>query len=268
MFRLAVLTAPLAVNALFAQALPQRPSFEVATIKPSNPTRGRVGPSTSPGGRVFVGHATLKDLIAHAFDLQDFQVKGGDGWMRADQFDIDARPPASSDSGKPRPQTIQQPMNAEQHFALLSLLVDRFHLRFQQKDAEGPVLLLMEGKNPKLNPPADTKAYSWVGSATEGGMMTGTGIRGINASMALLADRLQWYFERPVIDRTGIEGSFDFKFQTPWNGPPITSSRLIRSPEVLTNIVSAIHGIGLKLENGKAPIETIAIDDAARPTPN
>jgi uncharacterized protein (TIGR03435 family) len=159
-------------------------------------------------------------------------------------------------------------MNAEQCEMLLSVLADRFHLRFHREDAEGPVLLLTKGKNPKLAPPADTSAYSWVGSATEGGMMTGTGIRGINASMPLLADRLQWYFERPVMDRTGIQGSFDFKFQTPWDGPPITSSKSIRSPEVLTTIVSAIQGIGLKLEDGKAPIETIVIDDAARPTPN
>ncbi|HXE63834.1 MAG TPA: TIGR03435 family protein, partial [Bryobacteraceae bacterium] len=243
------------------------PSFEVASIKPSNPTRGRVGPSTYPGGRVFVGHATLKDLVADAFDVQDFQVKGGAGWMRADQYDVDARPPASSESAKTRP-AIKAPLNPEQREMLLSLLADRFHFRFHREEVEGPVLLLTKGKAPKLDPPADAKAYSWVGSATEGGMMTGTGIRGTNASMALLADRLQWYFERPVIDRTGIQGSFDFKFQTPWDGPPITSSKSIRSPEVLTNIVSAIQGIGLKLENGKDQIETIVIDDASRPTPN
>lgn len=98
--------------------------------------------------------------------------------------------------------------------------------------------------------------------------MTGTGIRGINASVALLAERLQRYFERPVIDQTGIQGSVDFKFATAWDGPPITSSKAIRSPEVLANIVAAVHGIGLKLEPGKAQIQTIVIDGAEKPTPN
>ncbi|HVW07707.1 MAG TPA: TIGR03435 family protein [Bryobacteraceae bacterium] len=263
-----ILIVLLATDSSLAQRPAAPPAFEVASIKPSNPVKGLVGAYTYPGGRVFVGHSTLNDLVADAFEVQGFQVKGGAAWTRSDQYDIDARPPASSESAKPQPRTIQQPMNGEQRQMLRSLLADRFGFRFHREELEGDVLLLSKGRKPKLNPPEDPKVYSWVGSATDNGMMTGTGIRGVNASMALLADRLQWYFERPVIDRTGIPGVFDFKFATAWEGPPITSSKSIRSPEVLANIVAAVQGIGLKLEPGKAPIETIVIDAVEKPAPN
>jgi uncharacterized protein (TIGR03435 family) len=266
-FRLVLITL-WASAASLAQVPANLPSFEVASIKPSDPTKGLVGAYTYPGGRVFLGHCTLQVLIADAFELQTFQVKGGPGWTRADDYDIDARPPAASESAKPQPRTINQPMNAEQRQMLLALLADRFALRFHREKPEGAALILSKGRDPKLSPPADPKAYSWVGSATDGGLMTGTGIRGINASMALLAERLQWYFERPVIDQTGIPGTFDFKFATAWDGPPITSSKAIRSPEVLANVVAAVQGIGLKLEPGKTSIETIVIDGVEKPTPD
>jgi uncharacterized protein (TIGR03435 family) len=151
---------------------------------------------------------------------------------------------------------------------LVSLLTDRFHLRFDREETEAPVMFLTAGKNLKLETPANADAFPWVGSAMSGGAIGGTGIRGINAPMSLLAERLMWYFERPVIDRTGIRGSFDFKSELSWDGPPITSSSALRNTEVLSSIITSLRAIGLKLETGSSLVENIGIDAAEKPSPN
>ena len=224
-----------------------------------------------PGGRVRIGHASLDNLIEDALELQSYQVSGGPGWVGDPkyQYDIDARVPASSESSKSNPPYPASPMNAEQRQMLLTLLADRFQLKFHRETRQLPVYLLKKGSDkPGLEAPKDQNAFPWVGSATDGGMMLNTGIRGSNASMALVAERLEWYFERPVIDETGIQGSFDFRFEITPDGPPITSSRLARSPEVLSSIVTSLHGIGLELKTSKGPVEVVVIDHAEKPSEN
>jgi uncharacterized protein (TIGR03435 family) len=266
MFRF-IFAVPFAYCVLSAQAI-DNPSFEVASIKPSNPTKGIVGAYTYPGGRIFLGHATLERLISYAFDIQSFQIRGGSSWIRTEKYDINAKPPRSSESAKAQPATNRTPLNSEQREMLLSLLADRFRLRFHREETEASVMFLTKGKNLKFENPANVNAFPWVGSATEEGAIAGTGIRGINASMSLLAERLTWYFERPVIDRTGIQGSFDFKSQMSWDGPPITNSSSLRSTEVLSSIITSLQRIGLKLETGRGRVETIVVDAAEKPSPN
>ena len=238
----------------------QTAAFDVASIKPSDPTHGHVGVLTYPGGRVNFGHQTLESLIADAFDLQAFQISGGPGWVRGDQYDIDAKPPANSESAKANPSSIKLPMNSEQHQMLQSLLADRFQLKFHREIKDGPVYLLEKGsKRLALENAKDKDAFPWVGSATQGGMMTGTGMAGINAPMNLLAERLMPYLGRPVIDKTGIQGAFDFRYLYVSDDP---------HPDVISTILISVEAIGLKLQASRDPVETIVIDHAEKPSPN
>ena len=82
--------------------------------------------------------------------------------------------------------------------------------------------------------------------------------------MPLLAERLSRYLKRPVIDNTGIAGSFDFKFRTNDLDPTVP----VTLDDVINSIFASIKGIGLKLVPAKAPIETIVIDHAEQPSPN
>lgn len=247
------------------------PAFDVVSIKPSDPTKGMLGWLVYPGGRVRIGHASLANLIEDALEVQPYQVLGGPAWANADkyQYDIDARVPASSESSKWNPPYPASPMNAEQRQMLLTMLADRFQLKFHRETRQLPVYLLKkDSKKPGLEAPKDSNAFPWVGSATDGGMMLNTGIRGSNASMALLAERLEWYFERPVVDETAIKGSFDFKFEITPDGPTVTSARLARSPEVLSSIVTSLRGIGLQLKTSRGPVAMVVIDHAEKPSEN
>lgn len=82
-----------------------------------------------------------------------------------------------------------------------------------------------------------------MGGRIGGAGLSRDGIRGMNATMKLLAERLSAESDLPVIDHTGIEGAFDFRFALP--------------PEE----AASVQGLGLKLE----PVETLVVDGAERP---
>jgi len=240
------------------------PQFDVATIKPFG-KRGIAGVLTYPGGRVVAGHMNLRMLLMFACDVQPFQVAGGPPWIDSDYFNIEAKPPDSSPSARLNPPNPKLPMSDEQRQMLLALLIERFQLKFHVESREGPVYLLQRGTgDPKLDPPKDPNTFPWVGGLEGGAITWGTGVAGQNISMPLLAERLSPYFKRPVIDKTGITGSFDFKFRTNDLDPTVP----VTGDDVISSIFASIRGIGLKLVPAKAPITTIVVDHAEPPSPN
>jgi uncharacterized protein (TIGR03435 family) len=258
--KLCFLVAILMPGGLLAQA-PSGPAFEVASVKPSTPQTRTLGIYTFPGGRITGENRTLRDRMEEAFSVQTFQISGGANWVREDRYDFEAKPPASSQASKLNPRISKLPPNDEQRQMLQTLLGDRFHLKYHREIKEGAVYLLVKGNNKlKLQDAKDKDDFPWVGS-NRGGAIYGDGIAGNNISMPLLATRLSRYLGRPVLDQTGLEGSFDFKFEYPL---PSDDQR----PDVMTSIITSIQGIGLKLQAGKGPVETIVIDQAEKPSAN
>ena len=239
--------------------LSAQPAFEVATIKPSGPQSRTVGMYTHPGGRVRGENLTLQILLHEAFDVQPFQIVGGPAWIREERYDLVAQPPASSKSSKSNPTSIKLPPNEEQRQMLKALLIERFQLKFHREEREGSVYFLVKtSRQLKLKATADTNAFPWVGS-NEGGALMGDGIAGTNVTMAILAARLSRRLGRPVIDRTGIDGAYDFKIEYHTDNP---------QRDFIASILTSVQALGLKLESGKGPVETIVIDHAEKPSEN
>jgi uncharacterized protein (TIGR03435 family) len=256
---LAVSLAVLALRGLSAQPAPAPPAFEVASVKPSGPQSKTLGIYTFPGGRLTAENRTLQDLMEEAFSVQAFQISGGPRWVREDRYDIDARPASSSKASQANPRYPTSPPNDEQRQMLQALLADRFQLKSHRETREGPVYILVRNKKElKLQSAKNKDDRPWVGGIPNG-MITGNGIAGINISMPLLATRLSRYLERPVLDQTGLQGSFDFKFEYASDDP---------HPDVVSSILTSIQALGLKLESSKGPVETIVIDHAERPSAN
>jgi uncharacterized protein (TIGR03435 family) len=259
--RLSVCAVVCAAN-LFSQTLPSPPAFEVASVKPASPVGGRMeinGFYTYPGGRIVCHGCTLEYLLENAFDVQAFQLSGVTGWMTSDRFEIEARPPASSKSVSSNPASPKAAPNAEQRQMLQTLLADRFQLKARHDVKRGPVYLLMKGSKPlRLEDPKVKSDFEWVGSP-KGGMITGDGIAGESISMPVLAVRLSRYLGSPVLDKTAIDGQFDFRFDYVSGDD---------RPDVISAILASVQGIGLKLEASKGPVETIVIDHAEKPSEN
>ena len=82
------------IGSTFAQPAASPLTFEVASIRPS-PADARGFINFLPGGGLRVLGIPLKTLITLAYNVQDFQVSGGPGWINSDRFDINARGQAS-----------------------------------------------------------------------------------------------------------------------------------------------------------------------------
>jgi uncharacterized protein (TIGR03435 family) len=231
-------------------------SFDVASVKPWS-GREVGGVHTFQGGRVALRGCTLLLLIQQAYAVQAFQVSGGPPWFDTVRYDIEAKPPAQSRSAQSRPTRSVDPLTDEQRQMLRSLLAVRFRLECRRLTTEGPIYLLARGvEKLRLEDAKDKTAYPWSGGLGHG-MITGDGLLGVNESMTDLAWRLSRYLERPVIDRTGLSGSFDFRVERPLDDP---------HPDVIRMIFTAVNELGLRLQPSRGPIDRIVVVHAGPPS--
>jgi uncharacterized protein (TIGR03435 family) len=111
-----------------------------------------------------------------------------------------------------------------------------------------------------------TEAASLAKNSPEEGFSGDIGFAGgrwvlFNVAMPQLAKFAEDYFlHAPVMDRTGLSGSFDYRQPTrlpdsevDYGDPPF---------------LQLIPELGLKFETATGPVETFVIDHAERPTPN
>jgi uncharacterized protein (TIGR03435 family) len=250
---LASLLSSADVGPLAAQAGPDETflQFEVSSVKPTDPNGGgRFGYSSQPGGRIFIGAQTLKSLVADAFGVQDFQVIDASGWMASERYDLAAVLP---DSMKVAAQNHRSSYpTAEERLMLRNLLTERFNLQTHSSKKYGNILLLERGTGPlRLQPPKNPEHEPATNVFVRGNIADGESF-GMNTSMAFLAMHLSGDLERPVIDETHLEGSYDF--HTVPTDPNNT--------DIGIAVLSAMKQIGLQVKSGKGMFETIVIDQA------
>jgi len=237
---------------LFTQSSFAQQTFEVASVKPADPAvRRGIDFRVEPGGRLTATNVTLQQLIRQAYDFKRYQISGGPGWAESDRFDIAAKADGER-SG------------AQMMAMLQTLLADRFKLKVHRDTKEGAVYLLVVAKGGhKLATPKNQDLRSRVSTFRTGSPQEDAityVVKGENASVALLAERLEGELARPVIDRTGISGKFDFKVEFAADDS---------HTDAAASVFSAVEKqLGLKLEAGKGPVETLVIEHAEKPSAN
>jgi uncharacterized protein (TIGR03435 family) len=232
--------------------------FEAASIKPNNTGKPGSGMSLYPN-RIKIINSTLKFCVQMGWNVKDFQVSGGAGWMDTERYDIDA--------------VAANPFTREESRTMLrALLADRFGLVVHSETQERQGYVLVTARNgPKLPPPIDDPSVLF--SRTPSGDRT---LKATNVSMARFAEALSLPLGAIVVDRTGIEGQFDVSFQ--WTPDP-NDQRMAKSGEPAPppptdavpgpSIFTALQEkLGLRLESKKVPVEVIVIERANRPTEN
>jgi uncharacterized protein (TIGR03435 family) len=245
-----------------AAAAPQETaSFEVASIKPNVSGAGNRTVRPSPG-RLSIFNLTLKDLITFAYQVRDFQVSGGPGWINSDQYDIEAKAEGN-------------PSQDQMRLMLQALLQDRFKLALHHDTKELPIYELTVAKGGlKLQPlkPGDCIVFDrdhppapgQKSSAYCGNLSNGRGsFDASNASMADIARMFSFQLGRVVVDKTGITGEFPvhLKFapdEVAGVPPPADAG-----PSFFTAVQEQL---GLKVESAKGPVEVLIIDHAEKPS--
>jgi uncharacterized protein (TIGR03435 family) len=249
------LRAALAAVFLLTQA---HPEFEVASIKPNNSGIPRVFTNPFaflPGGRFTATNVTLVDLIVRAHGTRRIQMRGGPNWIDVDRFDIVAK--GDMVPGRPLQQQLIE--------MLQTLLADRFKLMLHTETKEDTVYALVVGKDPpKLAAPQPGAVPSFT--AGERGRMTFQ-----NTPIIGLVNTLANILHTPVVDGTGITGSFNFTLDpsqfavTDANGTPVPNAANNFGDLVVTAVTEQL---GFNLEKRKASLEITVIDHAEKPTEN
>ena len=289
----------------FAAALPlraQSAGFEVASVKTSNPNpTGPLGamPMILPAlGRLTANNVTLKMLVMTAYDKQPFEIVGGPPWENADKFDINA---------KAEDPTLKLDAMRE---LLKGLLADRFKLQAHTETREVPIYALVlarkDGKlGDKLKASADNcpdfkeQQQKQLEAIAKGGLAAiaqlagkpgetrpcaimplpaapgSIGLKASGQSLDTLVLLLKQLTGRPVVNKTGLTGQYDFEltidmqtimqlYQQLGVNLPVPPN-LPEGPSLMTQLQ---EDLGLKLDSQRGPGEVLVVDCAEHPTPD
>jgi uncharacterized protein (TIGR03435 family) len=287
-------------------------TFEVATVSPSVPlqtqiTTGqlRVG-ATMTDSRVDLKSASLSELVAMAYRLKLYQLTAPD-WMNSERYDVMATIPAGGNKDQ-----VPEMMQA--------LLADRFKLRVHTDRKEQSVYALIVGseghrlKPSEPAPPAPAEPEPGSQTVELAGQKIQMGKDGQSATvsgpdgqtvrvsqadgrirmelgkvtMAQFAETVSRFVDRPVIDVTGLTGTYQVPLdlrqedllamvmvQARAAGVSLPAGALPGSvpgqaaEPSSSAIFESVQKLGLKLDSRKMPVDMIVVDSAEKkPTEN
>lgn len=282
----------------FAQSSPPAapPALEAASVKqspPGTPTivPGNWAPPTSTSARL--RPQTLRTLVMYAFDINpmrhDPEPIGGPAWIDQDAYELTLKFTAL-------------PTVPQARTLIRGLLEERFRLKWHTEQRELPVYSLVVARadgrfGDGLKPSTlDCRAYSDALARTgrgaaakevnadcgvsQGGAPALVGVLNLPGNYprgaqlvhgtgtmtelvsALARDREN---DRPVIDRTGLMGTYDIHLW--W--VPARSGAIVADPaDVMPLTVAVQQQLGLKLDARREPRDVIVVDEVERPAPD
>jgi uncharacterized protein (TIGR03435 family) len=275
-------------------------AFDVTSVRPNKSndqanSNFPLGPGDgyAPNGGLFT--ATNQPLIAYigfVYKLRQSDLPGLRAWVYDDRFDIEAR-------------TDGNPTKDQMRLMMQSLLADRFKLAVHTAIKQGPVFALVLGKPGKTGPQLqrDAKPCSAAPApqtldaapaAAPSAPTSTSGLQlpefpcgnigpipastpergrlgGRDVTMGRIAGFLKNPFtgvDRPVVDRTGLTGTFDFSLE--WSPEPDAARPPgSQSEDTGPAFLEALQEqLGLKLKPTTGPVDVLVIDHVEGPSAN
>jgi bla regulator protein blaR1 len=256
--------------------------IEVASIKPSEPAAcGEYPNIENRNGRLDMTCVTLKLMIQIAYGVNEFQVAGGPEWLGSSRWNIAAKAanPVHDPAEEKDISTLtdqERKTNLEKLRAMVqALLTERFQLQTHRETKQLPMYSLTVARGgPKL------KSNDNVASPDAGGLRPGRGyLAGTQVGMSFVVQTLSQIMGRPIEDRTGLKGKYDFELKwTPDQGsansasggalPPSQADAAATDPNATTIFTALQEQLGLKLDSGKAPVEVVVVDHVEKALAN
>jgi uncharacterized protein (TIGR03435 family) len=290
-------TATPAQDAAAPSASQNTVTFDVASVKPSNPNPDPGNPLSTmalmlpqPGGRFTTTNTPLRMLIMAAYELkQEAQLVGGPPALMAAKYDITARAANTTTMWtKELPQLLR------------SLLADRFKLKTHTESRELPVYDLVLARSDgrlgaEMKPStsdcskADQIGAEQAAALAKGDLASFVGkprpcsistdpsggplnlmMRGDGQEMKSLVEVLSQFTGRTVRDKTGLTGRYDFAMKLDLqmvlalaqkagaNVPPAAAN--IPQAEGSSLMTTLNEELGLKLESTRDSVTVVVID--------
>jgi uncharacterized protein (TIGR03435 family) len=229
-------------------------NFDVVSVKPWQPNqpvpRVAIGVRYSPGS-VYAPCSDLWALVRYAYQLTlATPITGLPNWAKAqcgpNTFSVDATMP---------PETTQD----QSRQMMQNLLEDRFKMRVHWEKKEMQVFFLViapGGFKGKLFDPKTAKPVSLTCPEDDPGCGKSFG----SSTISQLANFLSISVGRPIIDKTGLTGTYVTNLI--WANDRTETSSLPSLPTVLRET------FGLLLKPQTAPVDVLVVDHVERPSPN
>ena len=252
-----LLSAPLLRGQLSAQEPPPRLTFEVASIRPSNPEARNGFIRALPGGYGYAAqNMPVKVMISLMYKVPERQIKGGPEWLSTARYDVEAK--------------ADKAYNLDDlHTMFQNLLADRFNLKFHTETKEGNVYsLTVEKAGLKMKP--NTSEQDFLIPIQFGNDGSSVGKRVPMPYLCWWLGQQLRFDERPVVDNTGLTGNFDFTLTfAPQLPPDVPRENLPPDAQDRPSIFEALkQQLGLRLQPEKGPVPYLVIDRIERPSPN
>lgn len=272
----------------FGQSAPN-PTFEVASVKlsaPVPPNGGvffgppRGGPGTPDPGQITWTYATMRGLLMTAYAVKEYQVSGP-GWLDTERYDVIVKLP---------PGATKEQVNVMWQ----NLLAERFGVMLHHESKEFQVEDLVVAKSghklkdtavdPAAEPepgPPKFKDDELIGPGFVTTIMISGQAHTVAKAQPLskLTTMLGNVLRRPVIDKTGLTGKYDFaidfKFDLRGSGLPARPAGAGGTPgdndaDPGPDLAAAVQQqLGLRLVASKANLDVLIIDKIQKaPTDN
>lgn len=222
------------------------PNDPHSSLEYTNAPQFRVVQTVFPSNRLTIRHTGLKSLICESFGVKCGNILGAPDWLDRQHYDLDAKV-----EGDAR-------LTWEQMRPLLqNLLEERFHLKThsERRIVPGYALVVAKGGS-KLK--ANTGAPFF-------GMNAGFEFKFQNASVDSIAMAAENELKQPVIDKTGLEGKYDYDLIFTRDDSPTD----FQHPDYGSIFVAIEKQLGLKLTPEKTPVDYLIIDHVEKvPTEN
>lgn len=235
-----------------AQPAPKPLEFEIASVKAADPDMRSSNVLVGAGESLTIVNVPLLKIITYAYDIRNFQLGGGPGWIADARYDIAGKAGAVVDVTAEIDEQRRDRVSRVRE-RLRSLLADCFGLRAHVEEKEQTILALRIAKGgPKLATAAEnTGRISTVDGRIQG---FGAPVSGLVAQLSIVTGMI-------VADETGLSGKYDFILTFAPDEKDQSDTR--------PSIFNAVNDqLGLQLERTKGPVKTLVIDQVERPSAN
>jgi uncharacterized protein (TIGR03435 family) len=220
-------------------------SFDVASVRPHPQEDDRFGVKMPAEGQFRATGATAKVLLMLAYDVQETQIVGAPDWVDSVKWDIEAK----SESDK---HTVE-----ETRRMLQSMLQERFSLGMHRETQQRSAYVLTVAKG-------GSKFKAATEGATNIRVAAGS-IRLERGGIAQMTQVLSTALGRPVIDRTGLAGTYDLTLQ--WDDAP-RDQPAAPGRDYGSVFTAMQEQLGLQLESQQVPVDVVVIERIERPSQN
>lgn len=251
------------------------PAFEVASIKPTAPGTRGASFGARPGGRWTMSNRSIGTLIRAAYPTQVRDLFGAPGWVTTDPFDVDARAGEHTTADQiplMLRALLAERLNLQAHFETRELPV--YALTIARKDGrlgaglvpstldcEAVNAARQAGKTPDLKSGSGGPPCAWAVEYSANGLL----VRFSGLSISRLTESLGQPDGRPIIDRTGLKGTWEFTLRYADPATPPADRTPADAPSLFTALQEQL---GLELVPDRAPLQVLVIDHIERPSTN